>query len=140
MSQHHADALMAMADSKRKLKQLATQFNGPDPLWEADRQAEIDALEAGANALSPVKHFDHRFREHIQQMSEAIALEAGDVIQIVAGEWTGSFCEVEVVESWGVKVMTPVLFGGKVQYAPMRIEAGHFRRIGIAPVQYRDVK
>jgi uncharacterized protein YabN with tetrapyrrole methylase and pyrophosphatase domain len=51
MSNQHADKLMAMADFTRRLKALATITNGSRPHWEADRQAEIDALEAGAMAL-----------------------------------------------------------------------------------------
>jgi hypothetical protein len=49
--QQHADKLMAMADFQRRLVRLATKMNEENSAWVADRQAEIDALEAGAMAL-----------------------------------------------------------------------------------------
>lgn len=47
----HAKRLTAMATFIRELERLATQTNGPDPHWQAERLAEADALEAGAAAL-----------------------------------------------------------------------------------------
>ncbi len=47
----HIDRLMKMAAFTRNLVALARQYNGQEAHWEAERLAEAEAMEAGAQAL-----------------------------------------------------------------------------------------
>ena len=47
----HAERLKKMATFTRELVEVARKYNGSQPHWEAERTAEAQALEAGAQAL-----------------------------------------------------------------------------------------